>query len=123
MSFSLEDKIRVKELGRPTPTLKITQDEKSKSSTYKRQFHVKTYEENKWICGCEITNALFCFPCLLFGGENSWSKLGVTDLGHLSNLIKRHSQNKTHLINVLNLANIGKVNIATQLDSAYRMSI
>jgi hypothetical protein len=30
-----------------------------------------------------LKNALFCFPCLLVGGGDAWTKTGVTDLGPL----------------------------------------
>ena len=120
---SLEDKIQIKTLGRPTPNLNISQKSKSKNHSYQRQFNSNIYKENSWICGCESRNALFCFPCVLFNGEPSWSLKGVTNLAHLQNYIRRHSENKRHLENVLNLTNIGTVNIATQLDNAYRESI
>lgn len=120
---SLEEKLKIKLSGRPTPNLNIQQDaKKSKTSFYKRNFNRQIYEE-VWICGCGVRNSLFCFPCLLFSGETSWSKSGVRDLGHMKEYIRRHSKNKKHMSNVLNLTDIGKINIATQLDSAYRLSI
>lgn len=29
---------------------------------------------NNWLCGCDVRNAVFCFPCFLFGREFSWIK-------------------------------------------------
>ena len=118
---SMEEKIEVKRLGRLTPDLNINQKAKGgKNCSYTRKFHRSVYE-NSWICGCEIRNALFCFPCLLFGNSdsNSWSRSGVTDLGHLSKFIKQHKDNSKHLHNVLNLNSIGSVSVAAQLSRAY----
>src|ERR1700712_950705 len=86
---SLEDKIQIKTLGHPTPNLNISQKSKSKNHSYQRQFNSNIYKENSWICGCESRNALFCFPCVLFNGEPSWSLKGVTNLAHLQNYITR----------------------------------
>lgn len=120
---SFEEKLEIKSLGRPIPDLNITQTGKAKSSVFKRHFNRNIYTETSWICGCPVRDALFCFPCLLFNGEPSWSKNGVNDLAHLKEYVKRHSENKIHINNVLHLTDIGKVNIATQLDSAYCLSI
>jgi hypothetical protein len=70
-----------------------------------------------------VRNSLFCFPCLLYGGQDSWSESGVNDLGHLNEYIKKHSESKKHLNNVLDLSALGSVNIAVQLSRAYQDSI
>lgn len=39
-----------------------------------------------WLAGCPMSNALFCFSCLLFqspGTEMFWTTSGVTDLKHM----------------------------------------
>jgi hypothetical protein len=66
---------------------------------------------------------LFCFQCLLFGGDATWTSTGVTDVGHLPEKIKKHEKFAKHIRNVINLATLGKVNITTQLSEAYRSSI
>ena len=48
-------------------------------------------------------NSLFCFPCLLFGGDTAWTQQGIVDLKHLSNKIRKHECSTSH---------IGKVVIA-----------
>ena len=86
-SLSLEKKIEVKHAGRPTPQLNIVQVTKSKNRDFKREFKCDIYDKNAWICGCEVTNRLYCFPCLWFGkqgGESSWVNYGVCDLAHLT---------------------------------------
>ncbi|CAH2007376.1 unnamed protein product [Acanthoscelides obtectus] len=45
--------------------------------------------------------------------------VGVTDLVHLSEKIKKHENSKIYLHNSMELALLGTVNIRAQLDSAY----
>lgn len=122
-SLTLNEKNDIKKKGRPIPKLKISQTSCSKSKKYERKFNSDVYEKYKWLCGCDVKNAFFCFPCLLYNGENSWTKVGVKDLVHLNEKIKKHEASKQHLKNVMDLALLGKVNIATQLSEAYRESI
>jgi hypothetical protein len=66
-----------------------------------------------------MRKSLFCFPCLLYGGQDCWSKSGINDLGHLNGYIKKHSESKKHLNNVLDLSALGNVNTAVQLSRTY----
>lgn len=118
-----EDKIKIKELGRPTPDLNLEVTGSSRNKIYKRQFNANLYTKVSWICGCPEKNALFCFPCLLFGGDKSWTFNGVKDLAHLSQSVKRHEIGRNHLANEVNLALFGNVNVRNQLDSAYWINI
>jgi len=95
----------------------------SKSRSYNRQFKRDIYERYAWMCGCEIRNALFCFPCLLFGSTNSWSKGGVKDLAHIHEYAKKHSLSKKHINNSVDFSALGRVNIAVRLSRAYQESI
>lgn len=71
-SRTLEEKIQIKELGRPTPNLNLSQKAKGgKNSEYTRQFNRKIYGLYSWLCGYEVRNAFFCFPCLLLGNSDS----------------------------------------------------
>ncbi|CAH2015728.1 unnamed protein product [Acanthoscelides obtectus] len=54
-------------------------------------FSSEIYHRHDWICGCNIKNALFWFSCILFGGDKAWTEVGVTDLVHLSEKIKKHA--------------------------------
>ena len=67
----LQEKLAIKQGGRPTPNLQISRSAKSRDKQYTRQFNASVYQRYEWICGCEHSNALFCFPCLLFGYDNS----------------------------------------------------
>lgn len=125
-SLSLEKKIEIKESGKPTPVLNLNQESTSKARTFKRAFNVDIYSKKTWICGCEDTNKLFCFPCLLFAGEKgdpAWVKNGVSDLAHLTQKIKKHESSQAHINSELDFNLLGKVDVRQQLDSAYRQNI
>lgn len=122
--LSLQEKINIKLEGRPTPPLEISQRAPSSSSRgYTRHFNQHLYKTNLWLCGCSAKNALFCFPCLLFGGDTSWTKSGIKDLNHINRNIERHEKSQLHLNNMVNLSLLGTADIASQLDSGYRLSI
>ena len=61
-----------------------------------RKFNVSTYENYDWVCGCEETNRLYCFPCLLFAAEKdgTWTNMGFSDLGHLKQKLSKHEDSK-----------------------------
>lgn len=122
-SLNLEEKNEVKRLGRPTPNLKITQAVKTKTRSFNRNFNSDVYDKYDWMCGCDVNNVLFCFPCLLFGGEDPWTKHGVSDLQHLHDRAKKHVASKLHMKNVVKLVMFGNVNIAQKMDSAYRRAV
>lgn len=124
-SLPLEEKIKIKSVGRPKPSVLITNVTKCKSREYKRTFKTDTYEKTDWLCGCDVSNSLYCFPCLLFGSDEAseWTKSGVRDLIHLSEKIKKHQNSKSHLSAKLGYNLLGKQDIRQQLNSAYRSSI
>jgi hypothetical protein len=69
-----------------------------------------------------VKNALFYFPYSLFGGDAALTKPGVTDLGRLPETIEKHKSSAKRLRNMIDLAMLGKVNIANQLSEACRSS-
>ena len=121
--LTLNEKKEIKAIGRPTPDLSIEQRSKSRDKEYTRQFNNNVYEKCDWLCGCEVKNALFCYPCLLFDGDASWTKIGVTDLRHLTQKITKHEQSAKHINSVIDLSMLGKADIAAQIDSGYKLSI
>ena len=129
VNFSLltrEEKCQIKRNGRPLPNIVLKQTCFSKKKPYERKFNSELFKTNNWLCGCEETNALFCFPCLLFSKkqkDNSWSKQGVTDLQHLSRKITKHKISSDHLNCVIDLEMLGQINMANHMDSAYKQSI
>lgn len=121
--YTYEEKLKLKEDGRPLPDIHIAKEGSSRGKQYKRQFNREVYSKNEWICGSSKKNALFCFPCVLFGGDKSWTQNGVTDLQHLSQKMKKHETCRRHLYNTIEFALLGTVNIKQQLDSAYWINI
>lgn len=129
-SLPLEEKLGIKRLGRPTPNLNLTQriEKKTQQRSYSYRFSPETYKQNSWLCGCDVLNSLFCFPCLLFykdgvGMDKNWARTGVRDLHHLKSKIEKHKISKHHLSAMTSYTLLGKANIAAQLSSAYRESI
>ena len=99
---------------------------KSKTREFKRSFKHEIYLKYDWVCGCSVTNRLFCFPCLLFSGkcsESSWTNAGIADLSHLPQKVKKHENSESHINSQLEFKLLGKQDIRQQLDSAYRESI
>lgn len=122
--LSFEQKLTIKNNGRPLPELKDLKTKYKKGkSEYFRNFNPALYMKNEWLCGCEIKQALFCFPCLLFGGETAWTKIGVTDLQHLNAKIVKHENSFKHIHNATNLNLLGKVDIRHQIDIGYKIGI
>jgi hypothetical protein len=60
---------------------------------------------------------------LIFGDDTAWTKTGVTVVGHLPEKIEKHKSFAKHMRNVIDLAMLGKVNIATQLSETYLPSV
>ena len=84
---STEDKKRIKELGPDQPNLKIQQQASDRGRSYTRGFSRSCYAKHSWLAGCDVSNAFYCFPCLLFqsvGTEVLWTTTGVRDLKYLS---------------------------------------
>ncbi|XP_025410376.1 zinc finger MYM-type protein 1-like [Sipha flava] len=96
---------------------------KKGKNEYIRHFNTDYYAKHKWLCGCDIKLAVYCFPCLCFGGGISWTKTGVTYLGHLSEKIKKHENSFKHLQNEANLKVLGTINIFDKIDSGYKIRI
>uniref|UniRef100_A0A6P7GFP9 Uncharacterized protein LOC114336680 n=1 Tax=Diabrotica virgifera virgifera TaxID=50390 RepID=A0A6P7GFP9_DIAVI len=94
-NLPLEDKLKIKELGRPLPNLKLTQisERKAENRSFTRHFSRDIYTRNNWICGCDVSNLLYCFPCLLLynagsGMDRNWARTGIKDIHHLPAKIK-----------------------------------
>lgn len=117
--FSLEEKLEIKRNGRPTPQLEIVCNSTSRGKSYIRKFNSNIYEKYSWLCGCKIKNRVFCFPCILFGGDLHWTVNGMCDLVHLNTKANIHSNSKQHIRNDMRFALLGQTNIEAQLDTAY----
>lgn len=126
-SLSLEERMEIKNEGRPMPNLNIVQVKITKSREFKRSFNKEIYSKHDWLCGCSKTNSFFCFPCLLFCrtfGDKNWSRNGINDLAHLNDKIYTHEKSSSHINAHLNLILLGKQDIRQQqLSNAYRFNI
>ncbi|XP_051808999.1 zinc finger MYM-type protein 1-like isoform X2 [Acanthochromis polyacanthus] len=123
---TLQEKLRVKELGPDRPDVLIRQQSKDRGRRYTRSFSRAWYEKTSWLTGCSEAGALFCFPCLLFqtkGTDQAWIQTGMVDLKHLSEKVRRHEQARSHMENAMRLGMFGRANIAAQLDDGYRIGI
>ena len=117
-----QEKIEIKRLGRDTPELQIKQQSGGKHC---RNFSSSWYGKAPWLTGSVSKQALYCFPCLLFGkfDDGPWTKSGFIDMKHLSERIRKHEGTKSHINCCVQLELFGKVDIRTQLDDGYRLSI
>ena len=90
-----EDKLATIQLGPPRPNITIKQVATKKGKSYTRGFSKNWYQRKSWLAGCEVANAVFCYPCLLFHPEGSmtdstaWTTTGVKDMHHLSEKVKK----------------------------------
>lgn len=121
-NLSHEEKIFVKNLNRPCPSLDNLVNSTKGSN---RKFNLNWYEKCNWLTGSEIKNKLFCWPCLLFSRNNKspWNSTGTDNLKNLYKMIEKHNISKEHTFATLKLKLFGKQNIQTGIDSAYQANI
>ena len=124
MRLTLAEKLQIKAKGRHCPDLVVKSGNVGTSNDkhYARKFNSKIYEKHQWLTGLE-TNALYCFPCLLFGGESTWTKVGMKDLNHLQRNIKAHENSQRHANNAIDLAYLGSTNVLTELNTGFQIAI
>ncbi|KAJ8958147.1 hypothetical protein NQ318_006084 [Aromia moschata] len=76
--ITYEIRTEIKRLGRPILDLIISKTDVGKSRNYSRNFNSSVYDRFKWLCGCPKRNKLFCFICLVMGGNRSaWTQEGT----------------------------------------------
>ncbi|KAJ8954713.1 hypothetical protein NQ318_011406 [Aromia moschata] len=70
-----EIRTEIKGLGRPIPHLIISKTDVGKSRNYSRNFNSSVYDRFKLLCVCLKRNKLFCFICLVLGGNQcAWTQ-------------------------------------------------
>jgi hypothetical protein len=109
VGLRFEDRVNIKPLGPPPPKLQIQKQYSVKGKTVSRNFNPNMYKHADWLCGCDTSNSLFCFVCLLMGSSDldpAWVQTGVTDLKHS-----------------IEFATLGHVDIRNQLSAAYRLQV
>lgn len=119
-----QQKLLVIKQGRPTPPLPDLHQRKGQKIV--RSFKPDWYTRREWLCGCDVSNSLFCFPCLLFSKDrvNVWVCAGYTDLNNLPGALAKHDQSSAHIQHQIALKTFGKctpINLA--LDEASRLQV
>uniref|UniRef100_A0A8C5PQW2 TTF-type domain-containing protein n=1 Tax=Leptobrachium leishanense TaxID=445787 RepID=A0A8C5PQW2_9ANUR len=122
-SLTFKQRLEVKRLGPHQPNIAIKQSSNDRGKQFNRHFNPQWFSKKKWLCASVSKEALFCFPCLLYGGDRPWTKFGVTDMKHLPEKIKKHEASTSHIENCLKLAVFGTVGIEPQLRRTFCISI
>ena len=122
LNLSFEDKCVIKRLGADCPDIVITNQGKS---SVNRKFNRDWYKKKPWLTASIELKSLFCFPCLLFAknSTNCWTSKGYCDMKHLSEALNRHELSAEHFDNNITLKRFGQINIAEQVDSAFKRDI
>lgn len=114
-TLSLEEKLHLKN-SQKRPELNITQ----KDGKTIRKFQKSWYESFTWLTGSVNTNALYCFPCSLFGGEEPWAKAGVNVVKNFVQKANKHASSKKHISCNEFFCMLGKVRIDHALVEAQK---
>lgn len=124
--MSVEDQKLVRGIGPHQPEdIVITQTVKKGDKTGLRHFHPTLFKDVSWLTASEEKKSLFCFPCLLFGGEKTWTHAGYKDINHLQQGIKSHSESRTHKQSSLAFKTFGVKpgsDVMSQLNDQYRIN-
>jgi hypothetical protein len=64
-----------------------------------RKFQDSWYSKYPWLIGCAKTKNLFCYVCILFGGENKWTLHGISVTKNFVRKAEKHQCSKKHLQN------------------------
>ena len=92
-------------------------------TSYVRKFNKKYYSNYKWLCGCAETSALYCFPCLLLGGEAAWTKFGFKNMSKISIRCKKHDTSSSHIDNMVSFNLLGQNSMRIFLSKSYKETI
>ena len=122
-SLNREEKLSIKRLGphHPKDFVLCVKDGKQN-----RSFQSDWYGRFSWLTVSVERKCLLCFNCLLFGdgtSETPWTKKGFTYLKNFYDKASKHQKSNSHLNSTIKLKTFGTVNIASQVDSGYRLSI
>ena len=101
----------------------IYKNKLTKGKSFKRRFNKQYYTKHQWLCGCTESTALYCFPCILFGGEDAWTKTGFKNLSKLSQRTKTHAKSSKHIDSMVSFNLLGKNCIQVHLNKSYQDSI
>lgn len=117
-SLSLEEKLNLKN-SQKRPDLNISQ----KDGKTIRKFQKSWYESFSWLTGSVSSmNALYCFPCVLFGGEEAWAKDGISVIKNFVQKANKHASSKKHISCNEFFCMLGKVRIDHTLIEARKIN-
>ena len=116
--LTIEDKLEIKRLGPHQPSTFVLSKQ---CGNRKRSFCSRWSQQFDWLTVSIAKEQLFCFYCLLFGGDSdlTWSKTGFTDLQHFVARAKRHESTTGHLNSAVRYSTLGQCSILEQLDSGH----
>ena len=77
--------------NRPKPKLAIR--------SHGRAFRQQWYEKKDWLCGSEVRQGLFCWPCVLFKPRVSttWTLVGFKNMQGFLSDCQKHEKSKSHM--------------------------
>lgn len=93
-SLTLKNKIYLTtKISRPKISL-FSKDGKSI-----RKFQHSWYSKYEWLCGTVQgkSEKLLCFYCLLFGGDEPWSRTGINVIKNFESKAKKHDASQAHI--------------------------
>ena len=114
--WSYEEKCLAKN-KRPMPHL----DVQIVDGKQNRKFQYSWYVRYPWLTGCDKTKNLFCYVCMLFGGENKWTLQGVPVTKNFVRMAEKHQASKKHLQNQQNHTLLGRWRIGKEGESSLQM--
>jgi hypothetical protein len=106
-AWSYEEKCAAKN-RRPTPHL----DVKIVDGKQNRKFQDSWYSKYPWLTGCARSKNLFCYVCILFGGETKWTLHGIAVTKNFVRKAEKHQNSRKHLQNYQNYCLLGRWMIA-----------
>ncbi|XP_077426473.1 uncharacterized protein LOC144054927 isoform X2 [Vanacampus margaritifer] len=117
----LEEQLEIKRLGPHRPEdFVLIQYGDMVTRTFKKDW----FEKKKWLTASTTKSALFCFPCLLFGGLDSvWASIGFKDIKHLSERTAKHESSSSHLRCAMKLGLLGLTPVQPRINDADRLAI
>ena len=119
-SFSFQEKQEII----ATPSLNLVKEVRNGARVVKRRFSDTSYGKVIWLCGCSVSNRLYCFPCVLFNkSANVWSAHGYVDLVNFWAAVKKHETSASHKESSICLARFGSEQIETSISRALQEEI
>lgn len=92
VSYEMKCEIKNKQ---PKPHLSLNQ----RDGKVIRKFQNSWYDKYPWFTGSVVREKLYCFGCLLFGGDNEWGKKGISAVKNFERKAQKHQVSQKHIQN------------------------